>query len=556
MMPAQEIRVEPGFCLQATSNGDKLAGRWYVNFCRHRLIEMPVAASGMMVSRDHILKHGIGNVQVPFDVGSLRKLKARAEGAKQTTYCVDVVFNPFIVNLFMEDAFCHAKEEYRPWVVGLAFNSLKRGLGVDLDKQSAKLVKTLAYKDGGGLDGNIPHPFTDLPDDAASAFTAEMPRMESPPAPEAESTQLISEVESRPRQRAVKKGFLNKKDAAPLYGPEGSKEGVVPENAGDPMGWMPKKLRQNSKIIDCNSPEYQKQEQAKRSSEEANEWRSEMTKDLDKWAKRASPNKWSADLPLGSEPQRSSKYDVDYARFEEIPDVEEALPGGDRDWYYDHSGQRQPLLKRGAAQHPTGANVPTQNPAASEATAPAVKKGFLEGAKGSIYPEGSAECPVAPPDQAKLLREFGSMLSDAKRGGASLDGLDGLDGVVEDFGRMMSENEASAGAADGDGPAAAKASTAVKATERKQAEFTLDREGDAFRLAVALPGQDSMKGVNLDVTAKKVVMDFPLAMRLRPLQVELPQEVQASATRAKFSKKKQKLVVTLPFGAGSPARAG
>ena len=54
----------------------------------------------------------------------------------------------------------------------------------------------------------------------------------------------------------LKKGFLNGKGPK-LYGPDGSKEGVVPENAGDPLGYIPKKLRNQCKIVDTRSPEYQ-----------------------------------------------------------------------------------------------------------------------------------------------------------------------------------------------------------------------------------------------------------------------------------------------------------
>ena len=44
----------------------------------------------------------------------------------------------------------------------------------------------------------------------------------------------------------MKKGFLNS-NAKPLY-PKGSEEGILPENAGDPLGYLPKSLRQSCKV--------------------------------------------------------------------------------------------------------------------------------------------------------------------------------------------------------------------------------------------------------------------------------------------------------------------
>ena len=66
----------------------------------------------------------------------------------------------------------------------------------------------------------------------------------------------------KPKKLTMNKGFFNnpKKDKKTgeiktLYPEEGSKEGVLPENAGDPLGYIPKKLRQTCKIVDCGSEE-------------------------------------------------------------------------------------------------------------------------------------------------------------------------------------------------------------------------------------------------------------------------------------------------------------
>lgn len=50
----------------------------------------------------------------------------------------DVVFNPLMVQLFVDDAFCNAMESFRPWVIGLTLKRIEdigpdfRGLAVCL----------------------------------------------------------------------------------------------------------------------------------------------------------------------------------------------------------------------------------------------------------------------------------------------------------------------------------------------------------------------------------------------------------------------------------------
>eukprot|EP00658_Telonema_sp_P-2_P073012 TRINITY_DN6207_c0_g2_i1.p1 TRINITY_DN6207_c0_g2~~TRINITY_DN6207_c0_g2_i1.p1 ORF type:complete len:226 (+),score=74.13 TRINITY_DN6207_c0_g2_i1:219-896(+) len=59
-----------------------------------------------------------------------------------------------------------------------------------------------------------------------------------------------------PKRSVVKKGFLNssklKKQGTGMYGENGSGEGILPEGAGDPMGWMPKKLRGMCNVVDTS----------------------------------------------------------------------------------------------------------------------------------------------------------------------------------------------------------------------------------------------------------------------------------------------------------------
>eukprot|EP00812_Abedinium_dasypus_P014360 NODE_787_length_1363_cov_251.363150.p2 GENE.NODE_787_length_1363_cov_251.363150~~NODE_787_length_1363_cov_251.363150.p2 ORF type:complete len:207 (-),score=65.44 NODE_787_length_1363_cov_251.363150:725-1345(-) len=198
--------------------------------------------------------------------------------------------------------------------------------------------------------------------------------------------------------KTIKKGFLNNNSSKGLYGPEGSSEGVLPENAGDPMGWMPKGLRKNSKIIDCNSPEYQEQEKSRREAEEhnkrADDWNNMLKSDVEAWSGRR--DIWEADVPEGDGAAQTAKYEVDYSRFDKVADVEETAPATEeRDWYYDTTGRR---VKR----NPQAAPKPTPQVAATAATSQAaegesrevaskLKKGFLDDAKKPLYPRGSEE---------------------------------------------------------------------------------------------------------------------------------------------------------------------
>ena len=169
-----------------------------------------------------------------------------------------------------------------------------------------------------GKRGDVPREFADLPsgiadDDTSSAQGDVKFKMEgeasdtgftlktSKPAEPADGKPLIEECTSSaktPERKGpvVKKGFLNNtKAAGKLYGEQGSKEGVLPENAGDPLGYLPKGLRNTCKVVDCNAPEYQAHEQKRKAAEEHNqrntEFQSMLTKDMEKWTKSAARDK-------------------------------------------------------------------------------------------------------------------------------------------------------------------------------------------------------------------------------------------------------------------------
>jgi hypothetical protein len=532
-MQRPEIRPSVGFCIQTDSLGTP-AGRWYLNICRHRLVDMPIAHSGKVVTRDFILTHGIGSMKIPFDMGTFRKLKERADGARHTSYCVDVVFNPFIVQMFTDDNFNETMKEYRPFIINLVLQRVESSIGVKLSSQKVKLVKKFLYKDGEGFTGNEPREFIDLPQEIDMVEEAPPPRKS---APETAEEPLIQDVTPGKKKTAMKKGFLNNaKDS--LYGPEGSKEGVLPENAGDPLGYLPKKLRNTCKVVDCNSPEYQAQEQKKKAAEnhnkQASEWNEMLTSSLGAFGKTASSPWGSDDLPDGVESSAAQKYENDYSRFDRIQDVEEQqVPETDhRDWYYDEKGVPRKFEKPSKATASSGAE-----------TGPAIKKGFFGDAKTPLYPKGSEQ--KAPLSQEEAIKQGLTNMNLNEEEMMKNLGLDGdevemMRSILGDGGLPKPKSDAAQ---------ALEPSIAAKVPERKAPEFTLDRDDNEglLQLIVDVPGLESMKGVDLDVTDTCASLAFPSASGLKPLKVELPAEVAPSNVRAKFSKKTHQLTVNLPL---------
>lgn len=455
--------------------------------CKHSAVEMPIAYSGKPVSKDHILAHGIGNLQIPFDVGTFRKLKARAEGARQTTYCVDAVFNPLIVQLFMDDAFCNLMAHYRQYIINLVLKRIEDSIGTGLSPSSVKLVKACRYKDGEDEQGTVPRSFTELAGE--EDWDLEVPRKASQERPV-----LIEDVTSG-RKPAVKKGFLSG-NQKPLYGPEGSKEGVVPENAGDPLGWMPQKLRQSSKIVDCNSPSWQDQQNKKKATEESNAMNQEFSnllkQDMDKWGKLQAADRWEHDVPDGAE--QLSRFDR--------PEVagEQTAPGDTQDWYYNRSGQQS--FEEGT--------VLSVAPAAGSSGGSTFKRGFLEDKTSPLSPQGSVQA-RALPDTEQLLHDMVKVAGPVSAA-------------------MMPKARPSN----------------VKAALARPPDFVLSVGCGKLQLVVHVPELQSMQDVSLDVSERRAALAFPAHNGLRKLEVQLPETVLPTSVRAKFSKKAHTIIVTLP----------
>ncbi|CAJ1342460.1 unnamed protein product [Effrenium voratum] len=297
-----------------------------------------------------------------------------------------------------------------------------------------------------------------------------------------------------------------------------SKEGVLPENAGDPLGYIPKGLRKTCKIVDTRSPEYEaqhkQQEAAKEQNRQQQEFRDTLLADMDKWAQKSAADRWQADLPDGTD-RAVRKYDNDYSRFNEIQEEAEAPQKDTRDYYFDEQGQMKKLEE-------------PKTKLAAESTESALKKGFLENAKKALYPEelkqlGSEELKtsdletLAKLSEGDLMERMNQMSPEEKS-------------LMNDLQSLLEGK--------------AQAAPAARLDERRSAEYSLTAVEAGHQLQIHVPELDSMRGVDLDVTQDCAAVVFPHS--LQPLKVSLPVAVAPSKVKAKFSKKTHHINVTLP----------
>merc|ERR1739848_842294 len=80
-------------------------------------------------------------------------------------------------------------------------------------------------------------------------------------------------------------------------------------------------------------------------------------------------------------------------------------------------------------------------------------------------------------------------------------------------------------------------------------KYTVEPAGDgcSLLLSVEVPGLTSMQNVSLDVADKSASIVFPGSANLGTLKTTLPDAVIPTKVKAKFSKKTQQIVVTMPL---------
>jgi hypothetical protein len=595
-------RPNVGFAIKTSCTVQAVPAQLYINFCHHAGIGAPVNRRGQPVSEDELAR-GVAFLQVPIDCGTWRKIPASESG--KLAYIVDVIYNKTMIERLMNDAFCRANGEFREHLFELAMKTVEQSLPSVRITRQVTLVKKCRYlhartEDGGANEGAI---FKAI--DGASYAEDKAP---APAAPEP----LIEEVKPRkPGKPLVKKGFLNgDKAKGKLYGEEGSKEGVLPENAGDPLGYLPKKLRSTCKVVDCNDPQYAgAQAQPKQSAE------SEMWKDM--MGSYEAPSVFGEDgLDKDGPDVPVAKYSNDYARFDRIADAPDAPEVDSRDWYYAEDGtykSRSDGLKKAQAAPAKTAPAPAKSAPAKSAQAKATKDAgdpaavgkFLEQAKATAESAGMDPAAFAKQfdgmDPAEMAKKFKDM--DPAEMAKQFQGMD-PDSLAKDFAGLLQDpsqmdnfladpaamemiskmgfGEEMLGVAklmaDGEAAKAAREAARSGAPPVAQKGYPsadpavkkgfLDKPAKAARAAPAAKASDTTttpphtvvktergvqcvvqlpKGVSMSAVELDVSRQkLRLACPGHVLECDLPCPVDANQSRAKFRKATSELVVTVP----------
>lgn len=291
----------PGFVVKTCAMAD--SQKWFINCCAHEIVDRPLANGSMEPVDDTYLDSwNLANVQVPLHVCSKR---TTVDHAGETSIAIDVVFNPALTKRATAPG-SKAAGAFQEHMAKLALNHAAKEYGVRLDKHHKVIRAT--YKGGRG-DGSLPVPIPELVamereqmaralgrDTPATAGAASAHRQQPPQAQAASGRRLVQEFDSweeaerasvarkvgakaqparpaassegkehadtrlappggartgggpRAAAHALKSGFLNA-SAGALY-PNGSTEGTPAKNAGDPLGWMPDKLRSRVQTVD------------------------------------------------------------------------------------------------------------------------------------------------------------------------------------------------------------------------------------------------------------------------------------------------------------------
>jgi hypothetical protein len=271
---------QPGFVLKTYAMAD--SQKWFVNCCAHEIVDRPLAnGSKEQVDDAYLDAWCLSNVQVPLHVCSRR---STTDHAGETSTAIDVIFNPALTQ--RATAANKNSQAFLEHMANLAISHAEREYGVKLDRKH-KLIRAI-YKGGRG-DGSVPLPVPELVELERQQIAAALAGGRAPAGPGGGGSgaaqpakKMVQEFDSweaaekaaraptsaqAPRTAkpagggdggsgasagaTVKKGFLNGAGGK-LY-PTGSSEGTPAPNAGDPLGWMPAKLRSRVQTVDTNT---------------------------------------------------------------------------------------------------------------------------------------------------------------------------------------------------------------------------------------------------------------------------------------------------------------
>ena len=250
------------------ADGKPTEDKVFINVCALEAVERPITRSGQPVPDDILNSMGLDNAQVPIHVGPVWEDR---DHKGETCTVTDVVFHPCVTERCQKDG--GLKVHYQKRVAELAMTFVEEEhteKGLKLCRQF-KLPKmtykgkdkpkpVVAYADRKPMKAKVTKT-TDAEEQKKmekGPLVQEIKPEEEEPVMEISGGAASAKATGKPapkepkkavkKEPVLKKGFFND-SKTPLY-PKGSEEGVLPENAGDPFGYLPKSLRKNCKFVD------------------------------------------------------------------------------------------------------------------------------------------------------------------------------------------------------------------------------------------------------------------------------------------------------------------
>lgn len=221
----------------------------FINICSHSIVGKAQNHSGEEISNQNLLDRGLKTLRFP----QFASMHRRVEGLG---IVVDVLYHPSLVSRAVDAPSEQLMQAYKERLTELAVPFVHQdSMGVvSMNPHTIQFLQNSRYKGGKGTKGAEPIPIAvDIPEEGHE----ERPLIEE--VPQARKTDKNKSPAStwKKGDSTVKKGFFDKKGGPGLYGPEGSKEGVVPDGAGDPLGYLPKGLREKMQVVDTNKKNQQ-----------------------------------------------------------------------------------------------------------------------------------------------------------------------------------------------------------------------------------------------------------------------------------------------------------
>ena len=284
--PTGTAAATAGFVVKLFAPKDKT--RHYINLCSHSAIDRPIDGRDKEVDDSVLRTRGIDNLRVPLLTSAVRTVALA--GGDEEAVCFDVVFNPAVLAVALpggdkQNANSAAAANgidpalskfVRVRLIELALTNAERELGYKLGRDYT-LPKSATYKGGIG-GGNKPVPCGELRQFIArKEAAAQQSQQHEAPGPWSSKRAAagkttrgkIEELDSfedgdKASAPLLKKGFFSSaaKKGKELY-PEGSSEGMLygdVKTAGDPLGYLPKGLRNRVHVVDPSTTTEEQQQ--------------------------------------------------------------------------------------------------------------------------------------------------------------------------------------------------------------------------------------------------------------------------------------------------------